>query len=1027
MSKNKHVAVAELSVIPLWNITANKTDVESCGLDTDTAQNVVKFTGYTVITCSVQLILSNGTAALIRIPQDALVYAERQGNALNCQGKYVSYIADAPCFSVSRYPKLQLFLQGGSDSGSSVTISQMSVNSSVTICQDITGSEEQHTSRVGQTRHCQAREFDDLISCNFSPDHTCSFKFPRNCNVTLGNRVVEFQCLDDNVHSRHQVLTVYPPGIITLDLARQSIVKLNLNPFITLKSLKSLLLAYNDLVVLPTGMLSGLKNLEYLTLRGNRLSSLDRNMFNDTKRLSKLILWNNDLKQLPNNVFYGLENLSVLDLYENALTDLPKGLFMGLTNLEYLYLSRNQITSLDKALFYDTNNLIEIYLAENNLTVLPKGLFMGMGNLEILSLFGNRINSLDEKLFNENKKLIGLSLLENSLTVLPRGLFMGMGNLEILYLNDNQINSLDEELFNETNKLTELSVSYNNLTILPNGLFKELKHLEILYVRGNQIDSLHENLFNETKDLIKLHFNLNNLVQLSNNLFKGLRNLRTLNLDDNKIVKVSSKMFRDLINLRFLHLRNNRFKALNFNLFQYTHKIGFLDLSGNELLNIPDISNLRELFYLNVKENKMTGITDDTLFYIPNQIELVVSQHEICECYVSGDGICTAADERSPFLTCDRLLSDRILVAVMWLISLNAMGGNIFVLCRRQKANDKNNVQTFLLRNLAVSDLLMGVYMLLIASADIYFGKYFPMRAETWRSGITCRIAGTISIVSSEASVFFVTLISIDRFVSIKYHNSRRKLKQKSSAIAAIVLWIMAFVLGIVPSSLAGKNYLFYDTSHVCIGLPLSKLQKYDTEEAEEWTSVWVDGDVYYWKQLIQSQYSGEINGMFFASVMFLGLNFICYLVILACYVEIIRTAFKSSKRAGLNPEMKEQVRLTAKVAAIVLTDFACWFPIIITGTLVQAGILTLPADVFAWCVTFVLPINSAINPYLYTIAAIINSRLKRTQIAPVENHQDDTNRASGSIGQMPGQSWNTQDTALRSNSNDAPRNESSV
>ena len=113
---------------------------------------------------------------------------------------------------------------------------------------------------------------------------------------------------------------------------------------------------------------------------------------------------------------------------------------------------------------------------------------------------------------------------------------------------------------------------------------------------------------------------------------------------------------------------------------------------------------------------------------------------------------------------------------------------------------------------------------------------------------------------------------------------------------------------------------------------------------------------------------------------------------------------------------MKEQIRLTAKVAAIVLTDFACWFPIIIIGILVQAGALTLPPDVFAWCVTFVLPINSAINPYLYTIAAIINSRLRRTRITPAESQQENTSRR----GQMF-QSQNTLDTDLRHASN-APR-----
>ena len=227
----------------------------------------------------------------------------------------------------------------------------------------------------------------------------------------------------------------------------------------------------------------------------------------------------------------------------------------------------------------------------------------------------------------------------------------------------------------------------------------------------------------------------------------------------------------------------------------------------------------------------------------------------------------------------------------------------------------------------------------------------------------------------------------------------------------ASVLWIIALVLGIVPSSLAGKNNLFYDNSHVCIGLPLSKLQVYETQESEEWIQV-CDGDICYWKKPIHSEYVGEVNGMIFASVMFLGLNFFCYLAILLCYVEIIRTVFKSSKRAGLNPELKEQIRLTAKVAAIVLTDFACWFPIIIIGILVQAGVLTLPADVFAWCVTFVLPINSAINPYLYTIAAIINSRLKRARIAPTENQQENTNMTSKRGGQIS-HSQNTQDTVL--------------
>ena len=205
-----------------------------------------------------------------------------------------------------------------------------------------------------------------------------------------------------------------------------------------------------------------------------------------------------------------------------------------------------------------------------------------------------------------------------------------------------------------------------------------------------------------------------------------------------------------------------------------------------------------------------------------------VSQPEICECYVSGDISCNALDDISPYLTCSRLLADRILgMAMMWLIGLNALCGNIFVLSYRKVKRDKCQIQTFLLSNLAMSDLLMGIYMLLIASADIYFGESFPMQAESWRSGITCKIAGTISIVSSEASVFFLTLISIDRFINIKYPYSDRKLRKKSSAVLASVLWLTSLTLGILPSSFGGNNaYIaFYDNSHVCIGLPLALIK----------------------------------------------------------------------------------------------------------------------------------------------------------------------------------------------------------
>ena len=242
--------------------------------------------------------------------------------------------------------------------------------------------------------------------------------------------------------------------------------------------------------------------------------------------------------------------------------------------------------------------------------------------------------------------------------------------------------------------------------------------------------------------------------------------------------------------------------------------------------------------------------------------------------------------------------------------------------------------------------------------------------------------------------MFFVTLISIDRFISIRCHYSSRKLGKTSSSVLVGVLWITSFVLGVIPSGLSGISFEFYDNSHVCIGLPLSILEIYRTKVSEQGTRHCVEDageELCYWTQPVKSEYLGKIYGMYFATVMFLGLNFICFIVIMVCYVEIARTALKTSRRAVFNSQLKEQMRMTAKVAAIVLTDFACWFPIIILGILVQAGTLTLPPSVFAWCVIFILPINSAINPYLYTIAALISKRRNRRREMFQSHHTQGT------------------------------------
>ena len=289
-----------------------------------------------------------------------------------------------------------------------------------------------------------------------------------------------------------------------------------------------------------------------------------------------------------------------------------------------------------------------------------------------------------------------------------------------------------------------------------------------------------------------------------------------------------------------------------------------LHLAENKLTSIPNLSNLKHLIYINLQDNSLIMIDKSSFVNLSKHTEIVVSQPEICECYVAAETNCSALNVRSPYLTCDRLLSDRTFLVVMWLIGLNALCGNMFVLIWREKTQDTNKVQTFLLSNLAMSDFLMGIYILLIASADIYFDELFPMYAEGWRKGTTCRLAGTICIVSSETSVFIITLISIDRLINIRFPFSHRKLAKKSTTITVALFWFAAMTLGLVPSILAGTNYKLYYNSHVCIGLPLAKLHLYSNNFSKEWIKH-EELTQPYFQIRVKSVPLGEVDGMFFS------------------------------------------------------------------------------------------------------------------------------------------------------------------
>ena len=78
----------------------------------------------------------------------------------------------------------------------------------------------------------------------------------------------------------------------------------------------------------------------------------------------------------------------------------------------------------------------------------------------------------------------------------------------------------------------------------------------------------------------------------------------------------------------------------------------------------------------------------------------------------------------------------------------------------------------------------------------------------------------------------------------------------------------------------------------------------------------------------------------------------------------------KGSAKQVRSTNMKRESKMAKRMMLIVLTDFLCWMPIIFIGLLSLLGKFHDPEkQAYVWIAVFVLPLNSALNPILYTFS----------------------------------------------------------
>ena len=654
--------------------------------------------------------------------------------------------------------------------------------------------------------------------------------------------------------------------------------------------------------------------------------------------LEYLFLYDNKISELPSSVFTKLAKLKWLVLYNNEISVLPSEVFSHLTVLEWLYLSNNAISVLPSDVFSHLTELVLLSDLDNNaISVLPSDVFSHLTVLERLYLSNNAISVLPSDVFSHLTVLERLYLSNNTISVISLDAFSRLTGLVYFTLNNNNISIISVHLYIDLINLNEIHINRNNLTTLPANIFQSCRKVTHAFLQYNQLRHVHEQSLTALVNLVHLNLAHNKLSVLPADLFTDLVSLQIVDLSFNHLDHLGKQLFRTCVNLVSVDLRVNTLKWTN-----------------------------REAY---------TGLNSSTVYY--------VTDYHSC-CFIPTN--CSFEEPSTPFLTCNRLLPYNVLRVFRWLIALGALIGNFSVLFSRMKPDrERHKVQNILIANLSISDFLMGIYLFIVLSADLYYTDFFPSHSKWWRYSPLCRLAGTLSLLSSEASVFLITLISVDRFMGIKWPFSKRRLRTKRARMVLALLWVVALILSITPSMIAGVNEDFYDVSEVCIGLPISRYATFDNRTVSQTfeTEKYVDTDAWQFVNgtevsINQPTKSGSRVGMYFSIAMFVGLNFVSFLIVAVCYIGMFITRIQSNKDLERTLIGKDEIALAKKSAIILLTDFFCWMPIVVLSIVVQSGAVTVSPVVYAWIVTFVLPINSSINPFLYTLATIMYNRYEK-------------------------------------------------
>ncbi|XP_014823913.1 PREDICTED: lutropin-choriogonadotropic hormone receptor-like isoform X2 [Poecilia mexicana] len=546
-----------------------------------------------------------------------------------------------------------------------------------------------------------------------------------------------------------------------------------------------------------------------------------------------------------------------------------------------------------------------------------------------------------------------LEVKQTQITEIQQRSFASLHRLTKLFiLQNNILQSIGASAFASLPQLSDVYISENlSLETIKAFAFSDLPELaEIEITKSKHLRSIHPDAFRNIVSLRRLTISNTGL-----RIFPDLSKIQSaargflLRLTRNGIKEVASDAFNGTKMYRLLLSGNKQLAHISPDAFVGSSELVVLDVSQTAVSSLPDsiLGGLKKLLaesayhlkklpivqrYTKLHIAKLTYSSHCCAFknmhrnrsrWIPlcnhpeaKTIPAFFREH----CSNSTSVSCSPTPDS--FNPCEDIMSPVVLRILIWIISVLALLGNAVVLLVLLGSRSKLTVPRFLMCHLAFADLCMGIYLLVIATVDMFtHGRYYN-HAIDWQTGFGCKAAGFFTVFASELSVFTLTAITVERWHTItNAMRLDRKLRLRHACIIMTTGWSFSLLAALLPT-VGVSSY-----SKVSICLPM------DVES--------VVSQVYV--------------------VFLLALNILAFFCVCGCYLSIYLTYRKPSSAPA-----HADTRVAQRMAVLIFTDFVCMAPI---SFFAVSAALKLPlitvSDAKLLLVLF-YPINSCSNPFLY-------------------------------------------------------------